>query len=113
MHRHTTVIVLGTFLIIPPSHIAAVEQDSVTYCCEHSSAIDIFWSIDTPSGDLTGTSVTRNQRSGGGMASNLTVEIRLQYNETSVECVAVVDRGTLPQYTPTAKLLIQGLLCYK
>ena len=65
--------------------------------------------IDAPSGDPITTFPTSNDRFGGGMISNLKIETRLEYNETTVECGVIVDRGTLPQYTPTAKLLIQGL----
>ena len=95
-------------MTLPSLHIAAVEQDRVTFHCEHSTAIDIFWSVDAPFRGHVNTSIGESERPAGGMASSLTIKTLLEYNETSVECGVIVDRESAPQYTPSAMLLIQG-----
>ena len=92
----------------PSSNIVAMEKGRVTFNCKHSTGTDIFWSVDAPSGDSIATSIESVDLPGGGVASNLTIDTRLEHNQTSVECGVVVDRGSPPQYTPVANLLIQG-----
>ena len=49
------------------------------------------------------------QQIGGGRIYTLSIETLLEFNQTTVECVAIFFDGTPPQVTPAVMLLIQGL----
>ena len=50
------------------------------------------------------------QQIGGGRIYTLSIETLLEFNQTTVECVATFLDGSPPQVTPAVVLLIQGLL---
>ena len=111
---YTFVLISGGFVTTPSLNIVAMELGRVTFNCKHSTGTDIFWSVDAPSGDRIVTSMEKVDLPGGGVASNLTMDTLLEYNQTSVECRVEVDGGSTLQYTrsPVANLLIQGnFLC--
>ena len=47
---------------------------------------------------------------GGGKIYTVSIGTILEFNQTTVECVAVFFDGTLPLFTPAVTLLIQGLM---
>ena len=49
------------------------------------------------------------QESGGGRINTLSIGTLLEFNQTTVECVAFFNDGIPPQVTPAVTLLIQGL----
>ena len=88
----------------------AVEQGTATFQCQHSLADDINWL-------LNGTSINR---AGLGLVSSivqfndsvrtytLSIGTLIEYNQTTVECVATFINGSPPQLSQAVMLLIQG-----
>ena len=87
----------------------AVEQEVATFFCQHTSCDAITFRVNGTSNSTISTSII-NTRS----ASNLSLSIAtlLEYNKTTVECVAIFYDGSLPLFTPPVMLLIQGIVVH-
>ena len=89
----------------------AVEQETATFRCQHSTSDGIVWRVNGMSLDTMNPPNITTDRillSSADVQYTLTIVTLLEYNQTNVECVAIFfDR--LPVLTETAVLLIQGL----
>ena len=96
----------------PTSLTVAVEQETATFRCQHSTSDGIVWRVNGMSLDTMNPPNITTDRillSSADVQYTLTIATLLEYNQTNVECVAsFFDR--LPVLTETAVLLIQGLL---
>ena len=97
----------------PPVMIVTMKQRH-TYTCNHSQADRIFWRVN---GGVLGIenffpNVTEGIISlpGGDKVYTLTIGGLSEHNETTIECSAVFDDGSLPELTPSVTFLIQGQL---
>ena len=98
------------FVITPSPLTVAVEQGTATFQCHHPLADVISWRVNGISLSIaalpnvsTASVVTPN-----GVAVILSVGTLLDYNGTTVECIATFIDGSPPQLTTPVVLLIQG-----
>ena len=89
----------------------AVEQGTANFQCQHSFANDINWLLNGISLNRAGlTNVSFGVQFKGNVRTyTLSIGTRLEYNHTTVECVATFTNGSPPQFTEAVALLIQGL----
>ena len=97
---------LAPFEITPSPLTVAVEQEVAVFVCQHLSSDGIAWLVN-------GTSLNRIispdiTTSNNGTIFLLSIGTLLDYNETTVECVATFLDGSPPIFTPNVTLLIQG-----
>ena len=95
-----------------PSPLAvAVEQGTATFRCQHSFADDINWLVN-------GTSLNRVhspdvyssvQFQGSVTTYTLSIGTLVEYNETTIECVAIFLDGSPSLLTAPVTLFVQGL----
>ena len=86
-----------------------VEQGVATFHCQHRSCDDISWKVNGTL--LSLQSVIKRPLSGGGFSSSLSIETHPDFNETTIQCVAIFFRILSPfQYTAPETLLIQGVM---
>ena len=102
------------FQMSPSPLTVAVEQKTATFYCQHLSCDSISWRVNgTAENKINSLNISTNdiQQIGGGRIYTLSIiETLLEFNQTTVECVAIFFDGTPPQVTPAVMLLIQGLL---
>ena len=98
-----------TFEVTPSPLTVAVEQGRAIFNCQHNSSDDIIWRVNGTSPNSSHISIEGVPLSGGGFRASVSVRTLLNFNETTIECVAVFLQGSLPfQYTTPVALLIQG-----
>ena len=89
----------------------AVEEKVATFYCQHSASDTIDWRVNGSSLNrrpLQNISMGYHQ-AGDAQVYSLLIGTLLEYNMTTVECVAFFDDRSPPQFTPNVTLLIQGL----
>ena len=89
----------------------AVEQQTATFYCQHLTSDSINWRVNgVPVNRINSPNIFIDviQESGGGRIYTLSIGTLLEFNQTTVECVALFFDGTPPQVTPAVTLLIQG-----
>ena len=104
--------ILIVFIEVPlPLNVTARQHAQFT--CKHSTADTIAWRVNDTSlrnlPDFPATIIISEFN--GTLASNLSIEAHLEYNETRVDCLAFFFY--LPGVTessPTVTLRIQGIL---
>ena len=97
----------------PSPLTVAVEQGTATFYCQHLSCDGINWRINgVPVNKINSPniSIDKIQESVGGRIYTLLIGTLLEFNQTTVECVAVFFDGTPSPLTPAVTLLIQGLM---
>ena len=90
----------------------AVEQGTATFYCQHLTSDSISWRVNGRAENKIispNISTCEIQQIGGGRIILLSIGTLLEFNQTTVECVAFFIDGTPPQVTPAVTLLIQGL----
>ena len=101
------------FDLVPSPLTVAVEQGVATFQCQHSLASAIGWRLN---GILLNTENFQNISTASTLGPNgvsthiLLIGTLLEYNGTTIECVATYFDGSLPMFTPPALLLIQGMI---
>ena len=89
----------------------AVEKGTATFYCQHSSCDSISWRVNgTAENKVISPNISTGviQPIGGGKV--LSIGTLLEFNQTTVECVAIFFDGTPSLFTPAVTLLIQGLM---
>ena len=86
-----------------------VEQGVAVFQCQHRSSNDVTWNVNgTPPSTSPNISIEKISLD-EGFRSTLLITTLLDFNETTVECVATFYEGTDPfRFTPPVTLLIQG-----
>ena len=107
-------IIIVNFEITPSPLTVAVEQRIATFYCQHLRCDSISWRVNGIAENkinLPNISIQSDeiQQIGGGKIYSLSIGTLLEFNQTTVECVAVFFDGTPSQVTPHVTLLIQGL----
>ena len=103
--------IIATFDLVPSPLTVAVEQGTATFQCQHSLASAIGWrlnEIPLNTADFQNIS-TASIPGPNGFTTHLLLigTLSLEYNGTTVACVAFFD-GSLPRVTTSVSLLIQG-----
>ena len=82
----------------------AVEEKVATFYCQHLSSVGIYWLVN-------GTSVNSQNinTSSSGAMHTLSIGTLVEYNGTTVQCLALFFDGTPPLSTLPVTLLIQGI----
>ena len=94
--------------MLPSPLNVTVEQEVAVFYCQHETSDDITWKVN----GTTRSSLTI-PLSGGGFRSSLSIETHLDFNETTIKCVAIFFERSSPfQFTEPVTLLIQGLLLF-
>ena len=91
----------------------AVEQGTATFYCQCLSCDSISWRVNgTAENRINSPNISTSviQQIRGGRV--LSIRTLLEFNQTTVECVAIFYDGTPPLFTPAVTLLIQGLIVY-
>ena len=90
----------------------AVEQEIAVFNCQHLSANDVEWLLNGTSLERAGVRNVSSSVQFNGNIKHYTLSIvtHLEYNQTTVECVATFNDGSPPQFTGAVTLLIQGEL---
>ena len=84
----------------------AVEQEVATFNCQCLSCDAITWRLN---GALLNRINSPNiTTSSNGTIRLLSIGTLLEYNGTTVQCVAIFVDGSPPIFTPPVTLLIQG-----
>ena len=93
----------------------AVEQGTATFYCQHLTSDNISWRVNGISLNMINSqnirSSSSNQQNGGKIYSLLITgnETLLEFNHSTIECIAVFFDGSPSQFTPPVTLLVQGL----
>ena len=88
----------------------AVEQEVATFNCQHLSSDGIAWLVNETSVNLINSPDITTSSS--GTMHSLSIGTLLEYNGTTVQCVASFFDGSPPLLTPSVTLLIQGIIMY-
>lgn len=98
------------------SIIVAVGEPA-TFYCNHSATQDIAWRVNDTSLSVLRLSTVKartiirklqtNDSVGDGFVHELSIQALMEYNETSVRCLAYID-GSSVEYSPNVTMLIQG-----
>ena len=95
----------------PSSLNKTVEQGVAVFHCQHGSSDDITWKLNGKAVSSPNVTIERVPLSSGGFYASLLIPTFLDFNQTTIECVAVFYRETDPfQFAPSVTLLIQGIL---
>ena len=106
---------LTGFLEVPVSIIVAVGE-LATFYCNHSATHDIAWRVNDTSLSVLKLSTVKaqtikrfqtNDSVGVSFVHELAIEALIEYNQTSVRCLAYID-GSPVEYSPNVTMLIQG-----
>ena len=95
------------FEIIPSPLNKTVEQGVAVFHCQHRSSDDISWRVNGST--INPLNYTKLPLSGGGFSSSLSIEARIDFNRTMVECVAIFFQGSFPFQFTVPVTLIQGM----
>ena len=93
----------------------AVEKGTATFYCQHLTSDNISWRVNgIPLNMINSQNVrpsSSKQQNGGRIYSLLFTgnETLLEFNHSTIECVAVFFNGSSSQFTPPVTLLVQGL----
>ena len=103
--------IIATFDLVPSPLTVAVEQGTATFQCQYTLADDINWLLNGTSLNRAGlTNVSSSVQFKDNVRTyTLSIGICLEYNQTTVECVATFTNGSPAQFTEAVTLLIQGL----
>ena len=94
----------------PSSLNVTVEQRVAVFQCQHGSSDDINWRLNGKAASLPSVTIEKVPLSSGGLYSSLSIPTFLDFNQTTIECVAVFYQRSDPiQFTPSVTLLIQGI----
>ena len=112
--KYTQLIIIATagFDIVPSPLNVTVEQQLAFFHCQHNDSDDITWRVNETTQSRTPLNYTTVPRTGGGLSSSLSIQTHLNFNRTTIECVAVFFhiQGSSPfQFTAPVTLLIQGM----
>ena len=111
MFFYSTVLYLSNaanFEITPDPLTVAVEQGTATFYCQHSSSDAINWRVNVTSvNKINSPNIATTTFTG---VNTITFQTILEFNQTTVECVAIFFDGSPPQFTSPVALLIQGSL---
>ena len=91
----------------------AVEQGTAAFYCQHLTSDNIGWRVNGVAENMINSpniSIDEIQQVGGGRIYTVSIGTIVEFNQTTVECVAIFFGGTPPQFTPAVTLLIQGLM---
>ena len=95
----------------PSPLTVAVEQRTATFYCQHSSSNVISWRVNgTAENMINSPNISTGEIIQIGRGRILSIGTLLEFNQTTVECVAIFFDRTPLQVTPAVTLLIQGLL---
>ena len=102
---------IANFNLVPSPLTVAVEQGTASFQCQHPFANGINWLLNGTSPNRAGLiSLFSSVHFTGSIRSYaLSFGILLEYNQTTVQCVAIFTDGSPPQFTEAVTLLIQGL----
>ena len=97
------------FEIIPSPLNVTVEQQVAIFHCQHGSSNGIIWRVNGTAPNSSNVTTKGVLLSGGGYASSLSIRTLLDFNDTTIKCVAIFLQGSPPfQFTTPVALLIQG-----
>ena len=99
--------------MVPSPLTVAVEQGTATFRCQHSLAVAVVWRLNRmPLNTANFQNISTNSTSefNGVTTHTLSIGTLLEYNGTTIECVATFFDGSLPQVTTPVPLLIQGMI---
>ena len=86
----------------------AVEQETATFRCQHSSSDAINWRVNGSSQNkINSPNIFTSTYTD---VDTITFQTLVEFNQTTVECVATFFDGSPPQFTSPVALLIQGSL---
>ena len=97
----------------PSPLIVAVEEGMATFYCQHTTCDEVGWRVNGTS--LNRISSPHIVQRGDQFDENrvrlysLSFDTLLEFNNYTVECVAIFYDGSPPQKTPLAMLQIQGV----
>ena len=94
------------FETTPSPLTVAVEQEVATFYCQHLSSFGITWLVNGTS--LNRINSTNISTFSSDTLHSLSIGTLLEYNGTTVQCVATFLDGSSPIFAPTVTLLIQG-----
>ena len=97
----------------PSPLTVAVEQGTATFYCQCLTCDNISWRVNgTAENKINSPNISTDviQENGGGKLYSLSIGTLLEFNQTTVECVAVFFDGRPSLFTPAVTLLIQGLM---
>ena len=102
---------IANFNLVPSPLTVAVEQGTASFQCQHPFANGINWLLNGTSPNRAGLiSLFSSVHFNGSIRSYaLSFGILLEYNQTTVQCVAIFTDGSPPQFAEAVTLLIQGL----
>ena len=95
----------------PSPLTVAVEQGTATFYCQHLTCDSISWRVNgTAENKVNSPNISTGEIQQIGSGRILSIGTLVEFNQTTVECVAFFIDGTPPQFTPAVTLLIQGLM---
>ena len=87
----------------------AVEEGIATFLCQHSSSDAVNWRVNgTSMNKINSANISTTTMAD---IDSITFQTLLEFNQTTVECVATFFDGSPPQFTSPVTLLIQGFVC--
>lgn len=92
---------------VNPSTQIVPENEPSWFKCQHPMANFIGWRINGTS--LSSYSTTDVSSHIDGPMHTLSIIARSVYNESTVECIALLPGGQPPQISAAAQLVVQGL----
>ena len=105
--------VTSGFDLVPSPLTVAVEQGIATFQCQHSVAAAVGWRVNGMSlytANFQNISINSAPGPNGITSHTLSIGTLLEYNGTTIECVATFFDGSSPVFTPSVLLLIQGTI---
>ena len=100
------------FNLVPSPLIVAVEQGTATFQCRHSLSDVIGWQVNgmtLNAANLAGIPATSNSQFYDDVTTHtLSIGTSLEYDGTTVKCIATFINGSPPQFTSPVALQIQG-----
>ena len=91
----------------------AVEQGTAAFYCQQLTCDDISWRVNgVPVNRLNSPNISIDdiQENDGGRIYTLSIGTLLEFNKTTMECVAIFFDRITSWLTPAVTLLIQGLM---
>lgn len=107
----------------PSSLNVTVEQGVAVFHCQHESSDDITWRLNGKAVSSPNITIERVPLGSGGFYSSLLIPTLLDFNQTTIECVAVFYQETDPfqfctisdstnsRYVNQNLMLVQECLC--
>ena len=98
------------FVMTPSSLNKTIEQGEAVFHCQHGSSDDIAWRVNGKAISSLNFALEHVPQSSGGLNSSLSIPTLLDFDQTTIQCVAVFYQETDPfRFAPPVSLLIQGI----